>query len=99
MTITQALACCLALLVLGSAGAEARIVCREGYQTVNGQEISTPYCNDNYVAEVARLHGFEVTNAAVRNSPALKDKICRWVGSDIRIKEYCNTDSGSDHSR
>jgi len=94
----RTLACCVASLGLGTANAEAGIVCNEGYQRVNGQEISTPYCNDNYVAEVARLYGFKVSNAAVRNSPALKDKICRELGSDIRIAPYCNTDSGPDRS-
>jgi hypothetical protein len=96
MVMARTLACCLALIVLGSVGAEAGIVCREGYQAVNGQEISTPYCNDNYVAEVARKYGLKVSNEAVRNSPALKDRICRRFGSDIRIQHYCDTDSGPD---
>jgi hypothetical protein len=86
----------LALLVLGSIGAEARIVCHEGYQVVDGQEISTPYCNDNYVAAVARSRGVKVSDEAVRNNPAKKDEICRAMGSDIRIQHYCDTDSGRD---
>ena len=89
----------VALLAFGCAGAEARIVCREGFQTVGGQEISTPYCNDNYVAEVARARGISVTNEAVRNSPSLKNEICRKIGRDIRIHEYCDVDTGSDSGR
>jgi len=80
--------------VLYGAKAEARIVCHDGFQVVNGQEISTPYCNDNYVAEVARQHGVKVANGAVRNNPSLKGQICRFVGSDIRIENYCEGDRG-----
>ncbi len=99
MNGTRTLACCLALAGLGGGGAEARIVCREGYQVVNGQEIATPYCADNYVAEVARQRGIKVSNEAVRNSPSLKNEICRKIGSDIRIKHDCDVDHGPDNSR
>ena len=81
-------------LVLYGAKAEARIVCHDGFQVVNGQEISTPYCNDNYVAEVARQHGVKVANEAMRNNPSLKSQICRFVGSDVRIENYCEGDRG-----
>ncbi len=97
--MARTFASCVALLVLGSAGAQAHIVCHEGYQTVNGQEISTPYCNDNYVAAVARMRGFKVSDVAVRNSPAKKNEICRALGSDIRIQHYCDTDSSRDRGR
>ena len=83
-----------------SAHADAAIVCHEGFQVSGGQEISTPYCNDGYVAEVARAHGFKVTAEAVRNNPSVKDEVCRWIGSDIRIRHYCNNiDEGGDHGR
>jgi hypothetical protein len=95
----RAVACCLALASLGSSYAEARIVCREGYQVVNGQEIATPYCGDNYVAEVARKHGFKVSNEAIRNNPSLKNQVCRYIGSDIRIKHDCDVDHGPDANR
>lgn len=88
----------LALLALGC-DANARIICREGFQVLAGREISTPYCNDNYVAEVARARGFTVTNEAVRDSPSLKNEICRRFGSDIRIAHYCNSDDGRDRGR
>jgi hypothetical protein len=98
MLMSRSLAASLALILLGTA-AQARIVCHEGFQTVNGQEISTPYCNDNYVAEVARLRGLKVSNEEVRNNPAAKDEVCRKIGGDIRIQHYCNTDSGRDRGR
>jgi hypothetical protein len=61
----------------------ARIVCRDGFQVVNGREISTPNCNDNYLAAVARQYGVKATDEEVRNNPSLKDRICRLAGSDI----------------
>jgi len=98
MIVTRTAAAGLVLLAFGSGAAQAGIVCREGYQTVDGHEISTPYCNDNYVAEVARAYGIKVTDEAVRNNPARKDEICRWIGHDIRIMHYCDNDSGPDRS-
>jgi hypothetical protein len=73
--------------------AQARIICRDGYQLVNGQEISTPYCNDNYVAAIARKHGMKVSDAEVRNNPGTKDEICRWL-SNNEIRSYCNSSDG-----
>jgi hypothetical protein len=79
--------------------AEAGIVCHDGFQVVNGREISTPYCNDNYIAHVARQYGMKATDEQVRNNPALKDEICRFASSDIRIQNYCPDDHGGDKSR
>jgi len=89
----------IAFLGLSSAYAHAGIICHEGYQVVQGREISTPYCNDNYVAAVARKHGMDVSDSAVRNSPSVKDEVCRWAGHDPRIKEYCNSVDGADPDR
>jgi hypothetical protein len=89
-----------AVVLLSSVVAEAKIVCRDGFQVVSGQEISTPYCNDGLVAQVAREYGMNVSAETVRNSPSAKDEICRFVGSDIRIQHYCNdTDQGPDHGK
>ncbi len=58
------------------------------------------YCNDGLVAQVAREHGMNVSEETVRNSPSTKDEVCRFVGNDIRIQNYCNdTDQGSDHGK
>jgi hypothetical protein len=90
----------IAMFLLAGSSAEARIVCNEGFQLSGGREISTPYCNDNYVAEVARKHGMKVSDQEVRNNPARKDEVCRFIGSDTRISNYCNTDEGySRHGR
>src|SRR4051812_10587842 len=73
----------IAALVALSTAANAGIVCHDGYQVVGGSEISTPYCRDNVLARVARGHGREVSDAAVRNNPGLKDELCRFLESDI----------------
>jgi hypothetical protein len=89
------LAAYAAVFLVAGSSAEAAIICNEGFQLSGGREISTPYCNDNYVAEVARKHGFKVSNQEVRNNPARKDEVCRFVGSDTRISQYCNNGDGS----
>ena len=85
---------CVAVLAFAASSAEARIECNEGFQKSGEREISTPYCNDNYLAEVARQHGVRVSNEEIRNNPARKDEVCRFIGSDTRISHYCNTDNG-----
>lgn len=88
------------LLLLSSAVAEAKIECRDGFQIVDGKQISTPYCNDNLVARVAQEHGMKVSEETIRNNPSTKNEVCRWVGSDIRIQNYCDdSEHGSDHGQ
>ena len=84
----------IAMFLLAGSSADATIVCNEGFQLSGGREISTPYCNDNYVAEVARMHGVRVSNEEIRNNPARKDEVCRFVGHDPRISNYCDNDDG-----
>lgn len=93
MTNSLTLVAAATAIFLSSATAEAKIVCREGFQVVNGQEISTPYCNDGLIAQVAREYGVKVSEETVRNSPSSRNEVCRFVGSDIRVQHYCN-DSG-----
>ncbi len=78
--------------VLGSLApaAEAEIPCKNGFQLVQGSWLSTPYCQDALVAQVAREYGFSASAAEVRNNPMVKQRLCRFVGQDIRIKETCS---------
>jgi len=85
--------------VMTASVAEAKIVCRDGFQVSGGREISTPYCNDALVAAVARERGFKVSDAEVRNKPSKKNEICRWVGGDIRINHYCPDDHSDSPDR
>lgn len=84
----------LAAVALASDYAEAKIVCSSGgYQRVQGREIATPYCQDEYFAAVARERGFKVSAAEIRQSYTLKEEVCRYIGADIRISDQCPTGS------
>ncbi len=88
----------LAGMILCSATAEAKILCKGGYQLSGGQEISTPYCNDEHLAQLARARGSKVTAAAIRNNPNVKDEVCRFIGATPPASDYCPPQGGSDHS-
>ncbi len=80
-------------VVASAAGAEAKILCNEDFQVVQGNEISTPYCRDNYLARVARGYGVRVSDAEIRNNPARKGEVCRLIGHDIRAQSACASES------
>lgn len=71
--------------------ASAVIQCQGGSQwnSAAGGWISSPYCEDNLVAAVARANGMRWSNAAVRQNPSIKAEACRFAGSDIRITDIC----------
>lgn len=78
-----------AMLAALAVPAEARIVCKDDYQYVNGYLISTPYCRDNYLGRVAREYGMRVSDAAIRYNPNVKKDVCRFVGRDNRVYLNC----------
>ncbi len=79
----------VALVAAGSMPASAAIKCRDGAQLVAGSYISTPYCQDKLLAEVARQYGFKVSFAEIRDNPNAKRNVCVFVGRDIRVQENC----------
>lgn len=82
----------LAILVTAglAAGADAKPRCHEGFQDIGkGRSISTPYCEDLYLAEVAREYGSRVSVETIRNNPNAKRDVCRLIGRDIRINQAC----------
>jgi hypothetical protein len=80
----------LAAASLGAAPSAAAIKCTaDGYQVVQGQLLSTPFCQDNLIGKVARQYGVKVSDAEIRNNPNKKAEVCRFVGADIRIKSAC----------
>jgi hypothetical protein len=88
-----AAAALLPVCVLAAASpASARIICKDDYQLVAGNLISTPYCADNFVARVARQYGMQVSDATIRNNPNKKREVCRFIGHDIRVSQYCNSE-------
>lgn len=74
---------------LPAAGVAGSAKCERGYQLVQGNWISTPYCQDDYLAQVAREYGFKASAAKIRNNPNYKKELCRYVFSDIRVQETC----------
>lgn len=79
-----------ALYGIHAGPAEARIICKNGFQINRGQEpFVSPYCADNRVAEVAREYGMQVSDSAVRNNPSVKERACRLVGDDLRARDAC----------
>lgn len=74
-----------------SSPASAAIKCRDGAQLVSGSYITTPYCQDKLLADVARQYGFNVSFAEIRNNPNAKRNVCNFVGRDIRVQENCLT--------
>jgi hypothetical protein len=74
----------------------AGIVCKDGFQSVDGSEISTPYCQDELLAQVARNRGMRVTGAAIRSDPQVKEDACRLASSDFRMQDHCSRYNDSD---
>jgi hypothetical protein len=69
--------------------AEAAIACRGGFQRVQGNDISTPYCQDEYLAQVAQQYGVRTSGSRIRGNPNHKREVCRLVGRDIRVQQTC----------
>ena len=72
-----------------SAGPALAINCNEGYQRVQGNAIATPFCQDEYLSQVARTYGVKSTGDLIRNNPNYKREVCRLVGRDIRVQTSC----------
>ena len=65
------------------------IQCRGGSQLVAGSYLSTPYCQDELLAQVARGYGMKASADRIRYNPNYKREVCRLVGRDIRVYENC----------
>jgi hypothetical protein len=74
--------------------AAAAILCKDGFQKSAGNWISTPYCNDAHLAQIARNHGMRVSDAEVRESPSKKDEVCRLLNGFPAARDYCPDDPG-----
>lgn len=86
----------LGLAAVGTAAiapsVEARIACRDGFQLSGGNWISTPYCNDEHLAQIARKHGVRVSGNQVRANPNRKYEICRFLAGHPTARDYCPDD-------
>jgi hypothetical protein len=83
-------ATCL-LGVAATAGPASAIECEGNFQVQkSGNRIATPYCQDGYLAIVAREYGMRVSAQAIRYNPSEKERVCRLVGEDNRVRDNCN---------
>lgn len=81
----------MALVLASVLSADAAIKCEGQFQIIRGEgKLSTPYCEDNYLARIARSYGWKVSNRAVRQNPGLKARICRQIGHDYRLGVICS---------
>ena len=79
-----------ALLAIAVASpAAARIECRGNFQITKYGPISTPYCEEENIARVARSYGIRVTGTEVRRNALKKVYLCQTIGSDTRLKGSC----------
>jgi hypothetical protein len=84
-----ALAASVALATGLSGAADAKIRCDGPYQLSGGNYIATPYCEDNYLATVARGYGMRVSGAEIRNNYNAKKRVCQVIGHDTRVAQIC----------
>jgi hypothetical protein len=79
-----------------NASASGGIVCNNEFQVVEGKQIESPYCEDKYLAKIAREHGENVRGRNLRSSDALKGETCRLVEADDRASEICGDTEAND---
>jgi hypothetical protein len=94
MTLTHnaflAAACFLGLTV-ATAGSASAIECDGNFQVQrDGNLIATPFCQDGYLAIVAREYGMKVSARSIRSDYGEKQRACRLVGDDNRVRDTCS---------
>jgi hypothetical protein len=76
--------------VAAVAGPASAIECQGNLQIQkNGNRIVTPYCQDGYLAIVARQYGMRVSAQEIRYNPSEKERVCRFIGEDNRVRDTC----------
>jgi hypothetical protein len=79
--------------VAAAAGPASAIECDGNFQVQkSGNRIATPYCQDGYLAIVAREYGMKVSAQEIRYNPSEKQRVCRLVGDDNRVRDTCGHD-------
>jgi dienelactone hydrolase len=78
----------------------AAIDCEGNFQVQkNGNRIATPFCQDGYLAIVAREYGMKVSAQGIRYNPSIKERACRFVGDDNRVRDTCTGYRNDDGNR
>ncbi len=89
----------LAIGAISAGPLQAAIRCDGAYQINSLGEFHSPYCEDGYLAQVARSFGWRVSGDQIRANYGLKAEICRALGFDSRILETCAPYRNQNRSR
>lgn len=74
-----------------AAGSARAIECEGNFQVQkNGNRIATPYCQDDYLAIIARKYGMRISGKGIRQDDSEKQRACRLVGGDNRVRDACS---------
>ena len=88
--LVQAVLAASAFAMFGGAGtADAKFRCSEGFQQNSSGEFASPFCETEYLAQVARSYGDHVTANQIRASFSLELQVCRLIGNDNRVSHIC----------
>ncbi len=89
----------LSAAALAAAPAQA-IECEGNFQIQrDGTMFVTPWCEDQYLSIVAREYGANVSARTIRQNPSVKERTCRLVGYDNRVRSTCAPYLGSRNNR
>ena len=73
-----------------AAGPAFAITCDGNFQVQrSGHRIVAPYCQDANLARVAREYGARVNPDLIRWNPSEKERLCRFMGDDNRVRDTC----------
>jgi hypothetical protein len=86
---TLATAAAVSMVPVATGSVHAKILCDGPYQLSGGHSIPTPYCEDNYLAAVARSYGHGVSGSEIRYNYNAKKRVCQWIGHDTRVSQIC----------
>ena len=80
-----------AFMIAAPQPASAKVRCDNGFQIQkDGSSISTPYCEDKLLYDVAtRSFGVRTSFRKIRNDIHEKEEVCRVVGGDSRVISIC----------
>lgn len=99
LSIALSIVVSIAVLASGAQAGSRGIKCQGGAQLVAGSYISTPFCQDELLASVARSFGMKASADRIRYNPNYKREVCRLVGHDIRVSEHCLNEAPSFRGR
>jgi hypothetical protein len=72
------------------------VTCRDGTQHIKGSWLTTPYCQDVLLTQVAHENGLPASLDKIRNNN-YKKEICRTVF--IRVTDTCNNAGVPEYKR